>query len=166
MWWANTRIRLVTVAWRGTTTNTLSDAYGLVPAFADMSGFYALLVKTEDGHEEVAEALTRILERGRPLVTTNYVVLETTALLQRRIGMAAVRDFEERILSTCTIRWVAEALHRWACDRLISEDRRSLGLVDCTSFEVMEQEEIVDVLALDDDFARAGFRLLPGTAAS
>lgn len=132
--------------------------------FADTSALYALLVRNEVGHAEVAAEFATILERRRPLVTTNYVLLETAALLQSRIGLAAVRDLDQRIVPLCVVRWVTESLHRRAMDRLVRADRRGLSLVDCMSFEVMEQEGITDALALDADFADAGFRLLPGPA--
>lgn len=130
--------------------------------FADTSALYALLVATEQRHREVARAFARILERRSLLLTTNYVLLETAALLQRRIGLPAVRDLEERLTPVCTVRWVTEAIHRRALDRLLRADRRSVSLVDWVSFGVMEAEGIREVLALDRDFAEAGFRLTPG----
>ena len=129
--------------------------------FADTSALYALLVRTEEGHAEVAAAFSRFLRGRRALVTSNYVILETAALLQRRIGLPAVRDFEERIAPLLTLRWITEPLHRRAMDRLIRADRRGVSLVDCTSFEVMEGEGITEAFALDRDFAAAGFRLVP-----
>ena len=130
--------------------------------FADTSGLYALLVRTEERHDEVARAFARILERRQPLVTTNYILLETAALLQRRIGLPAVRDLDERLVPVCTVVWVTEAMHRRAVDRLIRAGRRGLSLVDCVSFGVMEEEGIGEALALDQDFADAGFRVTPG----
>ena len=130
-------------------------------AFADTSALYALLVGSEAGHEQVAAAFEDLLASGRPLITTNYVLLETTALLQRRIGLAAVRDLSERIVPVLTLRWISEALHHRALTRLVRADRRGLSLVDCTSFETMEREGLREVLALDADFADMGFRLLP-----
>ena len=129
--------------------------------FADTSALYALLVRTEEGHAEVAAAFSRLLGGRRALVTSNYVLLETAALLQRRIGLPAVRDFDERIAPLLTVRWITEPLHRRAMDRLIRADRRGVSLVDCTSFEVMEGEGIAEAFALDRDFAAAGFRLVP-----
>ena len=129
--------------------------------FADTSALYALLVRTEEGHAEVAAAFSRLLQGRRPLVTSNYVLLETAALLQRRIGLPAVRDLDERIVPLLTVRWITEPLHRRAMDRLIRADRRGVSLVDCTSFEVMEAEAIAEAFALDRDFAAAGFRLVP-----
>ncbi|MEK7667662.1 MAG: PIN domain-containing protein [Gemmatimonadota bacterium] len=129
--------------------------------FADTSALYALLVRTEEGHAEVAAVFSRLLRGRRSLVTSNYVVLETAALLQRRIGLPAVRDFAERIAPLLTLRWITEPVHRRAMDRLIRADRRGVSLVDCTSFEVMEAEAITEAFALDRDFAEAGFRLVP-----
>ena len=129
--------------------------------FADTSALYALLVRTEEGHAEVAAAFSRLLQGRRPLVSSNYVLLETAALLQRRIGLPAVRDFDERIAPLLTVRWITEPVHRRAMDRLIRADRRGVSLVDCTSFEVMEAEGITEAFALDRDFAAAGFRLVP-----
>jgi predicted nucleic acid-binding protein len=129
--------------------------------FADTSAFYALLVRSEEGHAAVADTFTRMLERGRPLVTTNYVVLETAALLQQRIGLSAVHDFDDRIVPLCTIRWVTEPLHRRGMARLRRTDRRGLSLVDCISFEVMDQDAIGEAFALDADFGDAGFRVIP-----
>jgi uncharacterized protein len=132
-----------------------------VTVFADTSALYALLVRTEKGHAEVAGAFSRLLDSRRSLVTSNYVVLETAALLQRRIGLPAVQDFDERIAPLLTLRWITEPLHRRAMDRLIRADRRGVSLVDCTSFEIMAAEAITEAFALDRDFAEAGFRLVP-----
>lgn len=121
-----------------------------------------MLVGTEEEHTEVVAAFEKLLAAGRALVTTNYVVLETAALLQHRFGLEPVRDLDERIVPLVTIRWVSEALHLRAMKRLLREDRRDLSLVDCVSFEIMEAEGIRDALALDEDFEREGFRLIPG----
>ncbi|MFQ5550051.1 MAG: type II toxin-antitoxin system VapC family toxin [Gemmatimonadales bacterium] len=129
--------------------------------FVDTAALYALLVRTEDGHQQVATTFSSLLEEGRPLVTTNYVLLETVALLQRRVGLGAVRDFEERIVSLLTLRWITEMLHRDAMERLIRSDRRGLSLVDCSSFVVMEREGIAKAFTLDRDFAAAGFEVIP-----
>lgn len=131
-------------------------------AFADTAALYALLVRTEAGHAVVAETFSALLGAGRPLVTSNYVLLETTALLQRRIGLPAVRDFGECIVPLLDCRWITEPVHRRAVDRLTRADRRHLSLVDCTSFIVMEDEAITDAFTLDVDFTAEGFRVLPG----
>jgi predicted nucleic acid-binding protein len=133
-----------------------------VSVFVDTSALYALLVRSEEDHETTVAAFERLLRSHRPLVTTNYVVLETIALLQRRFGLPAVRDFESRVAPLLAVLWVDEGLHRRATERLLRSDRRQLSLVDCASFVVMDAEAIEEALALDDDFRTAGYRVLPG----
>ena len=66
--------------------------------FADTSALYAAIVRTEERHQESLRLLRSLVEGGRSIRTTNYVVLETAALLQHRIGLDPVRDFAERVL--------------------------------------------------------------------
>jgi predicted nucleic acid-binding protein len=89
------------------------------------------------------------------------VLEETIALLQRRIGLAAVRDLSELIVPVLSIEWVSLSLHQRGLDRLFHENRRNLSLVDCVSFEFMKSQGIQEALALDRDFEAAGYRLLP-----
>lgn len=129
--------------------------------FVDTSGFYALLVRTERDHRAVLDVFRGAAERGRRMVTTNYVLVETAALLQHRIGLAPVRDLEEHILPVVNVQWVSNDVHRRAVDRLFRTDKRKVSLVDVTSFVVMDAEGLTDVLGLDPDFTTEGFRLLP-----
>lgn len=129
--------------------------------FVDTSALFALLDRDDRGHSGVAAAWTSLTTGPRPLVTSNYVLLETAALVQRRLGMAAVHDLDDHLAPLLVVRWVDEALHRLALRRLRRTDRRDLSLVDCSSFELMGREGLGEALALDDDFAAEGFRLLP-----
>jgi len=132
-----------------------------VSVFVDTSALFALLDRDDRGHERTAATWTEMLSGPHPLVTSNYVLLETTALLQRRLGLAAVHDLADHLIPLLHVRWIAEPMHRRAMRRLRRTDRRELSLVDCSSFELMEAEGMHDALALDEDFAAEGFRLLP-----
>ncbi len=129
--------------------------------FVDTSALYAILVRTEEDHERVVEAFSGLLQANRRLVSTNYVLVETCALLQRRFGLAAVRDFDHRLVPLLTVQWVDEGLHRRGLERLFSTDRRGLSLVDCVSFVVMQAKGLDEALALDQDFEDQGFRVIP-----
>ena len=129
--------------------------------FADTSGMYALLVGSEDGHAGLVRAFRHVLAANRPLWTTSYVLIETIALLQGRIGLEPVRDFDEHVFPLLSVEWVSEDLHRRGARRLSMENRRRLSFVDCVSFEFMRQQGISDVLGLDRHFEEAGYRLLP-----
>jgi predicted nucleic acid-binding protein len=132
-----------------------------VSVFVDTSALYALLVRTEEGHPEISSAFGSLLDLNRRLVTSNYVMVETAALLQRRFGLAAVHDLQSRIVPLLTIRWIGEVRHRRAMERLLRTDRRRLSLVDCSSFDIMDADGIAEALALDRDFEAAGYRVVP-----
>jgi predicted nucleic acid-binding protein len=131
-----------------------------VSVFVDTSALYALFDRDDRGHAVTASAWGALTSGPRPLITSNYVLLETTALLQRRLGLLAVHDLDDQVLPLLSVRWITEPMHRRALARLRRLDRREVSLVDCSSFELMEVEGIRDALALDEDFATAGFRLL------
>ena len=130
-------------------------------AFVDTSALYSLLVGTEAEHETVHRTFGQLAASAGDLVTTSYVLVETTALLQHRIGLAAVRDLDQHVVPLLTIRWVDANLHRKGMRRLTRADRRQLSLVDCVSFETMEREAIGTALAVDEHFRDAGFRVVP-----
>jgi predicted nucleic acid-binding protein len=129
--------------------------------FVDTSALYALLVSTEESHPEIVSTFRELAESGRRMLTTNYVLIETFALLQHRIGLEAVRDLEFRVVPLLEIRWVDGAIHRRAIQRLFRTDRRKLSLVDCCSFSVMDAEGISEALSLDSDFEREGYLIQP-----
>lgn len=130
-------------------------------AFVDTSAFYALLVRTERSHAAVREAFAGLIADLTPLWTTSFVVVETMALLQHRIGLGAARDFDEALLPSVRVRWVDEDLYRRGVDRLWRANRRRLSLVDAVSLEFMRVERIGRALALDEHFAQDGITRLP-----
>ncbi len=128
--------------------------------FADTSALYALMVRTELQHEAVRGTFAKLVQGRRLIWTTSFVIAETVALLQQRVGVAAVRDFDEQLLPIVRVRWVDEALYRLGTERLSREDHRGVSLVDCVSFEFMKAEGLTTAFAADRHFSDAGFRLL------
>jgi predicted nucleic acid-binding protein len=128
--------------------------------FADTSSLYAAVVRSEERHRECLALFEKLLIAGRVIQTTNYVVLETTALLQHRIGLDPVRDFDQRVLPLINVHWVSSDLHQRGMRRLLRENERTLSLTDSVSFEFMEAAGLRDAFSLDRHFADAGFRLL------
>lgn len=132
-------------------------------AFADTSALYAILDADDDVHARAAETLDALLSEDEAIVTTNYVLVETFALVQARLGMDAVRALADRLLPAIRTVWVTEDDHRGAVQALLSADRRDLSLVDCTSFLVMRRLGLRSAFAFDDDFRTQGFEPLPGS---
>ena len=130
--------------------------------FVDTSFFIALLDE-DDEQAPAAAALWRQTSTARlPVFTTNYVVLETCAVFQRRLGLAAVRRFVHELLTPVDLEWVTRDDHERAVEALLVADRRRLSLVDCTSFEVMRRVGARECLAFDQHFAQQGFAVVAG----
>jgi predicted nucleic acid-binding protein len=64
------------------------------PVFVDTSALYALLDRDDRRHADAAAIWRRLAEEARPLTTHSYVLVEAFALVQRRLGPAAVRALQ------------------------------------------------------------------------
>ncbi len=129
--------------------------------FVDTSAFYALLDEDDQNHLRAKTAWTDILSNENTLITSNYILVETIALLQNRLGMEAVRGFEEDLLPLTNIEFVGPELHRSGMSAHLAAARRSLSFVDCVSFEVMRHLGLRIAFAFDPHFQRQGFSLAP-----
>jgi uncharacterized protein len=129
--------------------------------FIDTSGFIAVLDMDEANHHGAAKIWMDILMSEEPLVTTNYVLVETVALVQHRLGMKAIKMFQQDIVPALRIEWIDEAMHQTAMGIMLAAARKHLSLVDCASFETMRLFEITTAFTLDKHFKEQGFMCLP-----
>lgn len=129
--------------------------------FVDTSAFFALLDGDDGNHRRAKAAWGELLEPGNVLVTSNYVLVECFALMQHRLGMEAVKGFQDDILPLINVEWVDPAIHRAAVSAMLAALRRRLSLVDCSSFEIMRNAGIKEVFAFDPHFKEQGFSPLP-----
>jgi predicted nucleic acid-binding protein len=125
--------------------------------FVDTSGFYALLDGTDPLGREATERFTRAEREGWRLFTTSYVVQETWAVIQARLGWDAVDDWRDRVLSRCEIIWVDETLHALGEARCRQARQRRLSLTDCVSIETMRRQGCREFIGTDEHFRREGF---------
>lgn len=126
----------------------------------DTSAFLAVLDVDDGSHDRAVDGWSRLLEgmRFRELrgVTHYGVVVESSALVQRRLGMAALRELHDGLIATLRLEWVDEALHARAETAMLAAGHRRVSLVDWTSFELMKATGIQHALAFDADFERRG----------
>jgi len=125
-------------------------------AFVDTSAFLAVLDGDDRHHAQARRRWKELIEGQSALVCTAYVLVETIALLQSRLGTEAVRVFHEDIAPLLSIEWVDEELHRGGMTALLTASRRNLSLVDCVSFEVMRRRGITTAFAFDRHFREQG----------
>jgi predicted nucleic acid-binding protein len=129
--------------------------------FMDTSAFFALLDRDDDNQEAAKNAWTEIMGGGNTLVTSNYVLVETFALLQNRLGMTSVRAFQEDLVPILNVEFVILETHRSGTSALLAAAKRNLSLVDCVSFELMRTLGIKTAFAFDAHFKEAGFQVVP-----
>lgn len=125
--------------------------------FADTSGLYALLVRDDYMHVQAKKCFEYFSENSVLLLSSSFVLVETIALLQRRIGLNAVYDFNSRILPLLEILWVNGDWYTRGFQRLQSENSRDISLVDCINFEIMEARSLNTAFAYDKHFEENGF---------
>ncbi len=130
----------------------------------DTSAFYALASATDDMHAQAVAVHDELKQATARLLTTNYVVLESVSLLQRRIGIREAERFGDFVTTQVEVVWIDEAQHRTAWILWKRSRLRGLSLVDCSSFAVMRDLGVQQAFAFDPQFRTAGFRLLSGPA--
>jgi predicted nucleic acid-binding protein len=128
--------------------------------FVDTSAFYAALDRKDQNHDAAREIWTQLGRAGTRFVSTNYVVVETFALVQSRLGLAAVRALQENLLPLVKIHWIDQETHAAGVAAVLAANRRALSLVDCVSFIIMRQFGIHEAFAFDGHFTEQGFTVV------
>ena len=129
--------------------------------FIDTSGFIAVLDMDDASHTGAAKTWMDILTSAEILVTTNYVLVETCALVQNRLGMTAIKVFQEDIVPVLRIEWIDKAVHHAAMRIMLAAVSKKLSLVDCVSVGTMRLLGITTAFTLDKHFEEQGFICLP-----
>ncbi len=125
--------------------------------FADTSAFLAILVASDVSHGAARRAFGMLRDRQAELLTTSYVLVETYALCERRLGHESVRAFRQGFSPLLEIRWVDESLHERGLELLLTKRKRGLSLVDAVSFVAAREAGIDEVFAFDRHFFEEGF---------
>ena len=126
--------------------------------FLDTSAIYALADKADANHANAYKKFDLALKAGESFLLHNYVLLESAALLQSRLGLQSALAFlrDARAFDT---EWVDLALHQEALNEFEKNERRGISLVDCMSFVVMRRRGVKKILAFDTDFQEQGFTI-------
>lgn len=126
--------------------------------FLDTSAIYALADKSDPNHAAAYKKFDLASKSGETFLLHNYVLVESAALFQARLGLASALLFLEEAKSF-EVEWVDMELHEEAVRELERIGKRGISLVDCTSFIVMRRRGVEKVLAFDPDFQNQGFSL-------
>src|SRR5437773_1876208 len=130
--------------------------------FADTSWWVAWALPGDARHNEALDMLST-LGRSEQILTTNLIAGETWTFLRRKDSHRTASGFLDR-LETLTmadrlvVHRVTEDQETAAWAWLRRHDERVYSYVDATSFRVMQDRRLREVLAFDQDFAAARVR--------
>jgi predicted nucleic acid-binding protein len=130
--------------------------------FVDTAGWMACADRNDPAHASCVAVRDEKLRAGFLLVTTDYVLDETLTLLRLRLGLAAAREWWERVSQSprVVITDVEGELRRDALDWFFRYEDKNFSFTDCTSFAFMRREKLRGVLTTDRHFAQAGFEVV------
>ncbi|TSC78193.1 MAG: putative nucleic acid-binding protein, contains PIN domain [Parcubacteria group bacterium Gr01-1014_29] len=127
--------------------------------FLDTSLFYALADKKDTHHTRAKRMFKDLLEKREEWCTHNYIIVETSALIHRRLGFDPAKRFLQESLLFPLV-WIDESMHSEAAEYFSRRTRQNISFVDCMSFLLMKQRGITTALAFDADFSKEGFRVI------
>lgn len=129
--------------------------------FVDTSGWVSLFIPTETYHAQAADWFKQVQEKSTVLITTNYVITETVALLGSRQRTARPQIFQYidsiKQADYVDVIHINLELDSRAWELCKSRPDKAWSLVDCSSFVVMQQLSIQAALTTDKHFEQAGF---------
>jgi len=113
-------------------------------------------------HKVVKASFESVFDDDIPLNATSYVICETLGLIQHRLGLKIASRFTENMLPLVQIHWVREDDHELAWRILMEVRKRSFTIVDASSVAFMRRVKTKRILALDPEYPRLGFEMVPG----
>lgn len=129
--------------------------------WVDTSAVVATLDEADRGHERAREAWAQLIADKTLLMTSDHVLLETMAVVQRRAGIPGLRRIATDLIGRLAIQWVDADVFEAGIAAVLAAGRRDLSVVDCVSFEMMRKRGIETAFTLDAHFAEQGFDVLP-----
>jgi predicted nucleic acid-binding protein len=127
----------------------------------DTSAYFALIDTREAAHPIARAIATRLGAEGQLLVTTNFILAETHALLLTRLGrVPAARFLQSLDRGATTVVRVSAPDEDRARVIIYQYDDKDFSLTDATSFAVMERLRIATTFTFDRNFAQYGLIVL------
>jgi predicted nucleic acid-binding protein len=126
--------------------------------FLDTSAIYAMADKADPNHVIACSKFDLALKSKETFLLHNYILAESAALLQARLGLQSAILFLNDA-KAFEIEWVNLVLHHEALKELERIARRGISFIDCASFVVMRRKSIHTAFAFDTDFQDQGFSI-------
>lgn len=130
--------------------------------FVDTSFFKAVIDEKDNFHQEATQILKELKEKEISFVTSNFILDESFTLIRIKCGLKIALEFrryleESSIVLRIARVTVADEAGAW---EYFVKDWSKLSFTDCVSFAMMKRLELKQVVAFDDHFKRAGYKLI------
>ncbi len=127
----------------------------------DTSALYAIRSANDQFYDRAKATYEHLVNTNQEIWTTSYTMVETVALLHRRLGFEVGSEFSEWSLdSNLQVLWIDGRIHAEAWDRFMAGQGRGLSFVDWTT-AVVSREIGAPVFTFDQDFVSEGLPIVP-----
>lgn len=124
----------------------------------DTGAYFALSFSGDENHRSAVSVLRNLTSERRRLVTSNFVLAETHALLLNRLNRdIALRVLESIHASSTRIVRVRASDEMLARDLLRTHADKNYSLTDAASFVIMTRLGISTAFAFDRHISQYGF---------
>jgi predicted nucleic acid-binding protein len=130
-------------------------------ALVDTSAFFAFVDPRDTSHRSAIAVQKRLIAERWRLLTTNFVVVETHALMLARLDRAIAAQFLRDIArSSVLIIRATEADEQVAQEIVFRYHDKTFSMTDAISFAIMERLGIRFAFSFDRDFTQYGLTVL------
>lgn len=121
----------------------------------DTSAFYALVSETDEFHDSAISIYEDIMDRDQRLWTPSYALIETIALVHRRLGFDTLSQTLALIESRVQIYWIGDTVHSIVLQEFVAAGGSGLSLVDRTVV-MLARMKAAHVFTFDVGMANTG----------
>lgn len=131
--------------------------------FVDTAGWMAMADSKDPRHKESLHYRDQSLEQSAVLVTSNYILDETLTLIRMRLGIEPAEKWWAQVSESprCNVQWIDPDRAEKALHLFFHWRDQSFSFTDCTSFILMREMGIENVITSDHHFITAGFQIQP-----
>lgn len=129
--------------------------------FIDTNGVIATADKGDDFHKKAVDFWKK--GGGFKVITSNMVRIETLGWVRYKLGKKKALEIDGLFGSEGGVEIIRMTLEDekrgWIFFKKL--DGRGASMVDCISMAMMKRLKIKNIFTFDNDFRKAGFRVLP-----
>ncbi len=126
----------------------------------DTSALYAVVSPYDKVHLQANPLYENLVDREAEMYITSYALLETIAIVHRRLGFTTLKNLKDTVISGVRIFWIDQEKHNAAWENFASRNGAGPSLVDWTTI-LAARNLGASVFTFDSDFNSEGISVIP-----